>query len=258
MSIEYGSRGLVGLLTPQANTTVEPEFWSMLPPGFSAINGRMTSACASIEARLVDYFERLEASCEQFANAPVGCLAVACTGASYLVGREREAELISAIERRHGVPLFTAATSVVAALTALGARRIGLSSPYPEGLSKASVAYWSSQGFEVAAISSATTDDSQFHPIYSIPADAAARTLAALNRPDIDAIVMLGTGMPTLGPIAALADWSGPPVLSCMLALGWRCISALAPELAPMKLWTAEPHWKARLDMLFPTQAARV
>ena len=26
MSLEYASRGLVGMLTPQANTTVEPEF----------------------------------------------------------------------------------------------------------------------------------------------------------------------------------------------------------------------------------------
>jgi hypothetical protein len=58
--------------------------------------------------------------------------------------------------------------------------------------------------------------------------------------------------MPTLGPIAALAGWSGPPVISCMLALGWRCVSSLAPELAPLRQWTAEPHWKPRLDMLFP------
>ena len=25
--IEYGSKGLMGVLTPQANTTVEPELW---------------------------------------------------------------------------------------------------------------------------------------------------------------------------------------------------------------------------------------
>jgi len=252
MSIEYGSRGLIGLLTPQANTTVEPEFWSLLPPGFSAINGRLTSRCDSLEARLVDYFDHLEQACTQFANAPLGCIGVACTGASYLVGREREAELIAAIERRHGIPLITAAGAVVAALRALGARRIGLSSPYPESLSKASVAYWSSQGFEVTAISAAATDDTQFHPIYSIPAEAAARTLVVLKRPDVDVIIMLGTGMPTLGTIAALSGWDGPPVISCMLALGWRCVSTLAPELAPMPLWTTTPHWKPRLDMLFP------
>ncbi len=43
MAVEYAPKGLIGVLTPQANTTVEPEFWIMLPPGVAMINARMTS-----------------------------------------------------------------------------------------------------------------------------------------------------------------------------------------------------------------------
>ena len=50
---DYGRAGLVGVLTPQANTTVEPEIWTLLPPGWSMINARLTSSKDSIEARLV-------------------------------------------------------------------------------------------------------------------------------------------------------------------------------------------------------------
>ena len=86
MSLEYASRGLVGMLTPQANTTVEPEFNILWPRGVAMINARLMSGKASMTARLVDYFDNYAASLAQFANAPVGVVAAACTGASYLAG----------------------------------------------------------------------------------------------------------------------------------------------------------------------------
>ncbi len=253
MSIEYGSKGLVGLLTPQANTTVEPEFWSLLPPHFSAINGRLISSKNTIEERLVDYFERIEQSAQQFANAPIGCIAIACTGASYLVGRDREDELMGNIAARHKVKVLTAATAMVESLNALNAKNIALSSPYPAALTQSSVEYWESRGFKVVDIVTAETDDTQFHPIYSIAADSAARTLEPLKKkPGVDAIIMLGTGMPTLGAIGLVAGWDGPPVLSCMLAMGWRSVVAIDEHWAPSDPWVKTPHWKHRLDVMFP------
>ena len=92
--LAYGSQGLLGVLTPQANTTVEPEFWAMLPPGYAALNARMTSAKPSIEERLVDYFAHLEQHAAQFGNAPIQALSIACTGSSYLAGRESEQNIL--------------------------------------------------------------------------------------------------------------------------------------------------------------------
>ena len=65
MSLAYAPRGLIGVLTPQANTTVEPEFWIMLPPGVAAINARMVSPKEALEARLVDYLANLDAAIAQ-------------------------------------------------------------------------------------------------------------------------------------------------------------------------------------------------
>ena len=56
MSLEYASRGLVGMLTPQANTTVEPEFNLLWPPRVAMINARLMSDKPTMDARLVDYF----------------------------------------------------------------------------------------------------------------------------------------------------------------------------------------------------------
>src|SRR5260370_19628443 len=109
MTVEYAPDGLIGVLTPQANTTVEPEFWIMLPPGMAMINARMTSDKPSLEARLVDYFDQIDTAVAQFHNAPIGAIAFATTGASYLAGIPREHEVVAAIGKRTGVPLITAA-----------------------------------------------------------------------------------------------------------------------------------------------------
>jgi len=63
MAIEYGPSGLIGVLTPQANTTVEPEFSILLPTGYSTINARLLSDKKSIATRLVDYFFNSENAC---------------------------------------------------------------------------------------------------------------------------------------------------------------------------------------------------
>ncbi|MDX3905858.1 MAG: aspartate/glutamate racemase family protein [Pigmentiphaga sp.] len=247
MSVEYAPKGLIGLLTPQANTTVEPEHYILLPAGYAHINARLMSDKSTIEARLVDYVDRLNDACTQFANAPIGAVAVGCTGASYLVGREREAEVLARIEHERGVPAFTAATAVVAALNQLGARRVALASPYPAGLTAASKAYWESQGFAVSRIASADMDHSQFHPIYSMKADTAGALLDDLASDDTDAILMLGTGMPTLAPLLAANARSRVPVLSCMLCLAWMGVSSLEGYPVPLAPWLTGGHWRERL-----------
>jgi len=240
------------VLTPQANTTVEPEFNLLLPPGVAMINARLISDKASMSDRLIDYFATYAQSLRQFANAPIDVAAAACTGASYLAGREREAKLLAEIEQQHGFAFLTAALAVVDAFRVLNARRIGLVSPYPDDLNLASVAYWQSHGFEVAAVASAfDATNKSFHPIYSMAGSAAEHAARSLQRAELDAIVMLGTGMPTLRPIAALIDWDGPPVMSCNLCLAWRAVEALRgrePDATTLRPWLRGEGWVRRLS----------
>jgi maleate cis-trans isomerase len=250
MSLEYAPRGLVGMLTPQANTTVEPEFNLLWPAGVAMINARLMSDKGSMSARLVDYFDNYAGSLRQFANAPVGVVTAACTGASYLAGRDREAALVREIAAHNGYPFVTAATAVVDALTSLRARRVGLVSPYPDDLNSASIAYWQSHGFEVAEVASAFNRESSFHPIYSLGGSAASQALRTLERKPLDAIVMVGTGMPTLWPIADAIGWSGAPVMSCNLCLAWRAVEALdrrKPSMATLQPWLNGEGWVERL-----------
>jgi maleate isomerase len=255
MFVEYAPKGLLGTLTPQANTTVEPEFAVLMPEGTAWINARLTSPKATIEARLVDYFATMETALDQFANAPIGAVAVACTGASYLAGRAEEDAMIARAQAKLGVPFVTSGVAVVAALEVLGAKKIGLVSPYTPSLNAASRRYWESRGFVVAAQSDAYRDSPEFHPIYSLTASAAAAALAKMDGEDVDAVVMLGTGMPTLAPILARPFVGRAPVLSCMLATAWRGVGAMqgrAPSRDDLLSWVRAETWggKNRLPKL--------
>lgn len=250
MAVEYAKKGLIGALTPQANTTVEPEFHYLWPPGYAMINARMMSPKKEIEERLVDYWGNVENEMRQFANAPIQAVAFGCTGTSYLVGKDEEDAVVKRIEDRHGIPFVTSAKAVTDALNALGAKRIGLVSPYPVSLTEKSVVYWESRGFTVAELSGAFKDVGEFHPIYSLSAGSADEALQLQRGKDVEAIVMLGTGMPTLEPIANAAGWDGPPVMSCMLCLAWRTIQAVdgvAPNARSVMDWVNGAHWAPRL-----------
>jgi maleate cis-trans isomerase len=245
MAVEYARHGLVGLLTPQANTTAEPEAHILFPAGVGVINARLVSSAADMNDRLVAYFDTLDATIAQFANAPVGAYAMACTGASYLVGLARENAIVAAPRR---APLITAGHAVADAFGVLGARRVALVSPYPPDLTAASVSYWQAHGFAVARVIEVAAEGAAFHPIYAMPAASADAALGALETGEaVDAVVMLGTGMPTLGPIRARPFVQGAPVISCMLALCWRATAAVGhirADRESLLAWVGGGHWR--------------
>lgn len=255
MSFEYAPRGFVGILTPQANTTVEPEFGILLPIGLGLVTARLVSTRPDLESRLMDYFDNLTLSAAQFAEAPLRSLGVACTGSSYLVGREREDHIFEELRQRKGIHVTSSALAVVDALRTLNAQRIGLVSPYPDSLLKHSVAYWHSRGLSVKAIAKVALSEAgsslpgQANPIYAIDSDSVIAALDQLQDLSLDAVVLLGTGMPSLRSILQVPNIGGAPVLSCTLALAWRCFSAVeGVELSSDSLldWIAGTHWRTR------------
>jgi maleate isomerase len=252
MSSEYAPRGFIGMLTPQANTAVEPECAILLPAGVGLLAGRLVSASPTMEGRLTDYLDTLDASVGQFGSAPLRSLGFACTGSSYLAGRAREAELFGRLTQRAGCTVTSSALAVVDGLHALAAREIALVSPYSDTLTAQSVAYWESHGFKVGAVSRvAASAAGNAHPIYGLGSDAAMQAVASLRGQAFDAVVMLGTGMPSLRAILETPRIGGAPVFSCTLALAWRCTRALEGadcSAASLLEWISGADWKRRFQ----------
>lgn len=254
---DYGSQGLVGVLTPQANTTVEPEIWALLQPGWSLINARLTSDKGTISERLVDYTTQFASTSDRFANAPVDVIAAACTGASYLIGLEHEQRLTDDIETRREVPFLTAALASVAMMRAMNAKKIALLTPYPESLNRHCIPYWEDHGFSVVAHQGPALREETFHPIYSMAGDAVLESYRELSGSGADAVLMLGTGMATLRPLLAGQEEGLQPAISCNLALTWAA-SQKKPwqklDDGNLTAWLDTSAWAKRAAAVFGWQ----
>lgn len=251
MSVEYGRNGLIGILTPQANTTVEPECSILLPPGYATIAARLTSDKPTIDERLVDYLESIDMTLDRFANAPVDSFGFACTGASYLVGVEREADMVKRISSARGKPFITAGDAIAEALAVLDAKSVAIISPYDDPLHGAGIDYWTSRGLDIVDVSRLSGSQKEFHPIYSLSAGVALAGARKVAESGADAIVMLGTGLPSLSAILSATD-KELPVVSSNLCLMWRVILAASgekPDAVSLRPWLDGSGWQKRFQM---------
>jgi maleate cis-trans isomerase len=65
-----------------------------------------------------------------------------------------------------------------------------------------------------------------------------------------DAVLMLGTGMPSLQAIIEMGQGDGAPVLSSMLALMWRATSLVQPRHQNLAPWLSGDGWSHRAQAM--------
>ena len=245
---EYGHAGTVGLAVPQANTTVEAEFRALALPGVNIVTARLQGSRSDSRTRLLDYFHGLDATLDTFDTAPLGAVGFACTGSSYLLGVARDRTEFAEISRRRGYPVVAATEAILESLAHLQARRIALVSPYPDWLTDAALGYWRDAGIEVVEVTRVAADTSDTRNVYDIgSADAVAAALR-LKRRDMDALLLSGTGMPTLRAIGQISRAFGKPVLSSNLCLAWALSRRLHLEASPP--WDHRAPWETRMQDL--------
>lgn len=218
---EYGRAGLFGVLTPQSNPVAEAELRILLPPGTVLLAARLLSSSAALNQRLLDYAQRLGASCDQFGDLAFDAVGVACTGLSYSRDLEADQRRIGEITARKGYPVVTAAEAIEEAIGTLRIRSIALVSPYPSWLTEACVAHWEQRGVHVTATLQLPSGATPDHGIYRLTSALVLEALTGFDTRAAAGIVLAGTGMPSLRVIRQLEARQSVPVLSSNLCLAW-------------------------------------
>jgi len=230
-ALDYARLGRLGIGTPQANPTVEAEIRRLLPFEVDAVTLRLISDSTDSTTRLKSYLINLPLHAKQFAGMPIDFFLFACTATSYLLEPELQVKAIADAEAVLGAPIITAPDALVSELKALRAQRIALVSPYPGAIMAAAVVWWTRQGFEVVQQGGVDIHSKDTVKIYGLQSANAWQSLQTMDIGKAEAVVLSGTGMPSLPLIQKASAHFGVPVISSNLALAKQGLQRLGLQV---------------------------
>jgi maleate isomerase len=228
----------IGMLTPSSNTVLEPVTCAMLAgaAGISAHFSRFKVTEITLDATSLAQFDDGEIlrAAELLAHAKVDVIAWNGTSASWL-GIERDRALAARITQATGIRASTCILALLEILERVGARSLGLVSPYTGDVQARIVETFGRVGivcpaerhlgirdnFSFATVSEAT--------IAGLIADVAA------ERPD--AVTVLCTNMNGAAVAAKSETEAGPLMLDSVAVTLWGCLTAVGAPLAPFAGW---------------------
>ncbi len=209
----------VGLIIPSSNTVFEDSLWrsGLVERHVSAHVSRVQVRVISAKAESLDQFNRtamIEAA-QRVADAGVTLIIWAGTAASWL-GFARDVELAADITANTGVAATTTLLEINRRLADLGARRIGLVTPYIAEVEARIIANYAAIGIEVAAAErldlTVNTDFAQVAP------ERIAAMVERAASVGCDAVTITCTNFAGAAIASAMAARTGTPVIDSVAA----------------------------------------
>jgi maleate isomerase len=223
-----GYRAKLGVLVPSTNTVVEPDFYAMAPPGVTLHTGRISITNPRMEddAGMEALMLQIRASIGQAVRDVMTCepdyLVMGMSSETFWGGRKGNDEFERNIEHLSGLRIATGARACTRALTVLGVQRLGIVTPY-QPVGDAQVRRFLEEcGYEVVALNGLRCPTAV--SIAHEDEVTLRRAILEVNRPEVEAIVQVGTNLSML----RLADEAerdlGKPVIAINAATFWYAL----------------------------------
>ncbi|HWA45701.1 MAG TPA: ectoine utilization protein EutA [Hypericibacter adhaerens] len=212
----------VGLVVLATDHTTEPDFQRLVAgPGIGVYAARIPYANPTTPENLRKMQPALTAGAALILpGETLDAICYSCTSASVVIGEEAVRAAINAA--KPGVPVVTPTAASAAALRALGARRIGILTPYTLETSRPLVRYFAREGFEIAAAACLGMEDDR--EMARIPPGALVDLARAATPADAEALFISCTALRAALAAAEIEAAIGRPVVSSNLATAWACL----------------------------------
>jgi maleate isomerase len=226
------------MLTPSSNTVLEPLTAEMLrdQPGVTAHFARFRVLAINLGADATAQFDLspVIAAAELLADAKVHAICWNGTSGAWL-GLEQDRALCAEITARTGIPATTATLALMQAFAGLGARRIGLVTPYLADVQREIIRRWSDSGLDCVA--ERHLDDPGNYSFADHPEARVAALVREVAAAGPEAIAIHCTNFRGGAPAAALEATLGIPVLDSVAVSLWGAMVAASANPTPLARW---------------------
>ncbi|MBM3485012.1 MAG: decarboxylase [Alphaproteobacteria bacterium] len=216
-------RARIGVIVPVSNTMNEVEFNRMAPSGVTVHCTReplhKDPGADDFRAMLHDAAR----SAEALAACKVDVIAYGCTANSMACPADR---LLGTMEKAGGTRSVTTAGAILAALKALGVRRIAMATPYTQATNDHEVEFLHEHGIEVVAHAGLglNVDLAGIQKISRVPPEAVLTHARSVDRKEADALLICCTDFGALPVVDRLEKELGKPVITSNTATFWAAL----------------------------------
>ncbi len=227
-----GTRAKIGVIVPATNTTVQPEMEAMRPRGVTNHVSRMFlpprpyvdmeeyRRLLEVEEGDLDEALRLVMLCEP---------AVIAEGHSIHSFRgdvEHGLAHQAALAAKAGVPFWTPSTAVLEGLRAIGSpKKIAVLSPYWPPADEMIAKFMRSAGFDV--VGSGGMRATGATNVARIEADRVFEAFRAIDHPEAEALVQVGTALPVSFLTEQIEKEHGKPLIGVNVATYWAALRSI-------------------------------
>ncbi len=217
MADTLAPRAVIGVMTPAMNTVVQPELELLRPAGVTNQMQRFRLGGDAVSHDLPDEAAKLM-------DCAPSAIAIGLTTDAGPNGPDKLKARCEDIAKQVGVPVIGASQADYEGLRSLGAKRVGIVTPFKAEIDAMVKANAESAGFNVVAIKG--TEAPSLPAICETPLDDIRAAFAEVAASDCDVILQIGTALPVVAMIGELEALHGKPIVACNAAVYWRTLRA--------------------------------
>lgn len=230
MTDSLGYRMKFGVVAPSTNTSVQPEYDDMRPPGVTNHFSRIVIPDTRVtnDEEFLVMMNNIRGATESAIDAVMTCapgyVIMGMSAETFWDGADGADALHRRMEARAGVGVGLGSHAVLHALRCYGSgiRRISVITPYMPVGDAMVHKFFTDNGFEIHALKGLKSP-SPMLIAHETPATLRA-AIREVDGPEVEAIVQVGTNLACAAVAAEAERWLGKPVIAINTATYWYAL----------------------------------